>query len=77
MPIEAVTLIRQERVLAPDWLYRWEIEARVPLASSTGAGRMASSSGPSDPLLPTASDADRATQVHVALARPRRTPAPG
>jgi 2'-5' RNA ligase len=33
VPITAATLIRQERLLAPDWLYRWTIEAVAPLSA--------------------------------------------
>ncbi|TCK27126.1 2'-5' RNA ligase family protein [Pseudonocardia endophytica] len=31
--ISAPALIRQERLLAPEWLYRWTTEARAPLAA--------------------------------------------
>jgi len=31
VPITAVTLIRQDRQLAPHWLYRWTTEATAPL----------------------------------------------
>jgi hypothetical protein len=33
VPITAVTLIRQERLLGPDWLYRWTTEAVAPLST--------------------------------------------
>ena len=33
VPIEAVTLIRQERLLAPDWMYRWKTQATVTFPS--------------------------------------------
>lgn len=33
VPITAITLIRQERLLAPHWLYRWTTEATAVLAA--------------------------------------------
>lgn len=30
--IGSLSLIRQERLLAPDWLYRWDTEATAPMA---------------------------------------------
>lgn len=33
VPITAITLIRQERLLAPHWLYRWTTEATAVLSS--------------------------------------------
>lgn len=35
VPVTAVTLIRQERLLAPHWLYRWTTEAAARLGSGS------------------------------------------
>ena len=37
VPITAITLIRQERLLAPHWLYRWTTEATAVLSNGVTA----------------------------------------
>jgi hypothetical protein len=37
VPITEVTLIRQERLLAPHWQYRWTVEAVAQLGAPPSA----------------------------------------
>jgi 2'-5' RNA ligase len=41
VPVTEVTLIRQERLLAPHWHYRWTVEAVAALGTATARGHQA------------------------------------